>query len=150
MDLLEPKTIALTDSKGKEREFILSKFPAVQGREIIAKYPVSLIMSAFPKIADYDVNEEIMLKMMCFVGINIGDKVQTLSSRVLVNNHVYDWQCLANLEMAMMEYNCAFFHNGKISDFLQSITLEYLPKILETLMDSLAQSSRKEGQPYTN
>lgn len=143
-NLLEPKYITIIDANGKERNFILSKFPAIQGREIIAKYPISNM----PKVGDYNVSEETMCKLMAFVAVDIGTKtdpvIQPLSQRTLIDNHVGDWETLAKLEMAMMEYNCSFFRNGRISDFLNDFALKSLPKILETLMASLGQSSQAE------
>ena len=63
--MIEPKEITVETQKGEKRVYILSKFPAVQGREIIAKYP----LSAMPKLGDYAVNEETMLKLMAFVAV---------------------------------------------------------------------------------
>lgn len=143
MELIEPKNITVADSSGKDRNFIISKFPAVQGREIIAKYPTS----ALPKIGDYAVSEEIMLKLMAFVAVDANGVVQRLDSRALVDSHTGDWECLARIEIAMMEYNCSFFRNGRISDFLSDFALKSLPKILETLMASLGQSSQMTKQP---
>lgn len=142
-ELIEPKNITVIDGNGKEREFIISKFPAIQGREIIAKYPTS----ALPKIGDYVVSEETMLKLMAFVAVNINGVLQQLNSKALIDNHVGDWESLARVEIAMMEYNCSFFRNGRISNFLNDFALKSLPKILETLMASLGQSSPMTKQP---
>lgn len=142
MDLIKPKEFSVTDSDGKEWNFILSKFPAIQGREIIAKYPTT----ALPKIGDYAVNEETMIKLMTFVGVTIGDKVVPLSNRALINNHTGDWETLAKVEMAMMEYNCSFFQNGRISDFLAGFVQMAMVKISEMLMASSVQSSQAEKQ----
>jgi hypothetical protein len=142
--LLDPTPFSITDTAGVVRNFILSKPPAIQAREIIAKYPVSNM----PKLGDYAVSEEIMLKLMCFVAIELpGGIIQRLESRMLVDNHVGDWETLAKIEMAMMEKNCSFFRNGRISDFLNEFALTSLPKILKTLMASLGQSSQTDTQP---
>ncbi len=142
-NLLEPTPFTTTDSAGVVRNFILGKFPAVQGREIIAKYPTSNI----PKLGDYAVSEDIMLKLMSFVAVALpNDIIQPLDSRALVDNHVGDWETLAKIEMAMMEKNCSFFRNGRISDFLNDFALKSLPKILKTLMASLGQSSPTDTQ----
>ncbi len=141
--LLEPKTIKIVDGNGKEKEYTISKFPAIQGREIMAKYPIANM----PKLGDYAVSEEVMLKLMKFVAVDLNGLTQQLESSLLVNNHVSDWEALARLETAMIEYNCSFFRNGWISNFFQEFTQTKLPKILKTLMDSLAQSSPTEKQP---
>ena len=143
MDLIQPKEFSVTDSDGKEWCFILSKFPAVQGREIISKYPTS----ALPKVGDYAINEETMFKLMSFVGVTVGDKVISLSTKALVNNHTGDWETLASVEMAMMEYNCSFFRDGRISSFLTGFVQNAMAKISEILMASSAQSSPAEKQP---
>ena len=142
-DLLEPKEMIIEDEKGRERTYILSKFPAVQGREIIAKYPVSNM----PKIGDYAVSEETMLKLMKFVAVKTGEITQPLISATLVNQHVPDWEVLAKIEMAMMEYNCSFFRDGRILNALQEYAKNITPKILKMLMDLLAQSSQTGKQP---
>jgi hypothetical protein len=144
-DLLEPQDIKI-EHNGKEKTYIISKFPAIQGREIIAKYPVSNM----PKIGDYAISEEVMLKLMCFVAVRLGETIdkpgiiQRLDNKLLVDNHVPSWEVLARIEIAMMEYNCSFFQKGRISNFLNDFVLKYLPKTLETLMASLAQLSQTE------
>ena len=120
---------------GTEKTFILSKFPAIAGREIIAKYPVS----AMPKIGDYSVNEEIMLKLMSYVAIYNNDTVLPLTGRALIDNHCKDWETLAKLEMAMMEYNTSFFLKGRIYDFFQDFAQNTTAKIIEALTVSSAQ-----------
>lgn len=146
MDLLQPKEIILADQDGKEHTYTLSKFPAVDGREIIAKYP----LSALPKLGDYAVSEETMLKLMSYVGVDNGGKILRLSTRALVNNHVPDFETLAKIEMAMMEYNCSFFRDGRISNSLQGFVLKLLESISKTLTPSSAQSSPPAEQPSTN
>lgn len=146
MDLLDPSELTLTGYDGKERVYTLSRFPAVIGREIVAKYPIS----ALPKLGDYQVSEDTMLKLMSFVAVTIGEKQQRLITRALVDNHVPDWETLAKLEMAMMEKNCSFFGNGQGLTSLESFVRKVIGSILSMLTDSLPQSSKTEKQPSTN
>lgn len=140
--MIEPKELEL---EGKT--YILSKFPAIAGREIIAKYPVSNM----PKLGDYGVSEETMLKLMAFVAVkNENGEPLKLTTRALIDNHVGSWETLAKLEWSMMEYNCSFFQNGKVSTFFEGIA-EKLPQLItKILTDSLAQSSVKEKQASKN
>lgn len=134
--LLDPKVVTI-DSK----EFTLSKFPAVAGREIIAKYPTS----GMPKIGDYKVNEETMLKLMSYVAVKLGDHEQRLTTIDLVNNHVGNWETLAKIEIAMMEYNCSFFQNGRVSNFLNDAAQKapaWISKILTDLSERSLQATR--------
>ena len=138
--MLEPKEV-LIDSK----TFVLSKFPAIQGREIVAKYP----LSAMPKIGDYAVNEETMLKLMAFVAVPGvgGNGPLQLTTRALVDNHCGGWETLAKVEWAMMEYNVSFFGNGKASTFFEAIAEKAQAFLSQTLMGLSAQSSGRDKQP---
>ena len=142
--LLQPKEVPIETQTGEKRVYVLSKFPAIQGREIVAKYP----LSAMPKLGDYAVNEETMLKLMAFVAVprESGEPLQ-LTTRGLIDNHVPDWETLARIEIAMMDYNVSFFGNGKGSTFLEAITAKAQAFLSQTLMGLLAQSSEKGKQP---
>lgn len=144
--LLEPKEITITDASGNERSFILSKFPAIQGREIVAKYPTSNM----PKIGDYRVSEETMMKLMAFVAVKVGDTQVNLTTRDMINNHAGDWETLAKIEWEMMEYNCSFFRDGRALNSLQGFVQKTMQSIFKTLMDSSEQSSTPTKPDSTN
>lgn len=141
MTMLEPKEITLKDQSGNERTYMISKFPAIAGREIVTKYPVSNV----PKLGEYQVSEEIMVKAMSFVAAVGADGHETrLTTRALIDNHVPDWETLARLEWAVLEYNVSFFGNGLNSAFFESISQKAVAWISSTLMPLLEQSSRTE------
>lgn len=142
--MIEPKEVEIENPDGTKATYILSKFPAIQGREIIAKYP----LSAVPKLGDYAVNEETMLKLMAFVAVPREDGPPLLlSTRSLVDNHVKSWETLARLECAMLEYNVSFFGNGKGSTFLEAIGKKAQAYLSRMLTDLSAQLSQKGKQP---
>lgn len=138
MELLQPKEIEING-----KTYRISKFPATVGREIIAKYPVSNM----PKIGDYQVSEEIMVKLMSFVEVIAGDRSIRLMTRELINNHVPDWEDLAQLEWEMLQYNCSFLTNGKSLSFLEKLAHLAEQKISEMLTASLGKSSVRAKQP---
>lgn len=146
MNLLEPKLIEING-----RAFIISKYPATVGREIMLKYPLSNI----PKLGDYKAGEEVMYKSLSYTAVpkpkptDIQDCVH-LSTRELLDNHVGDWETLVKLEYAILEYNCSFLQNGLISNFLSDISQNIPQWATKILTDSLQQLSRKEEQPSTN
>lgn len=142
MELLDPSEFVVTAQDGKDYRYTLSKFPAVQGREIVAKYP----LSALPKLGDYQVSEETMLKLMNFVAVDNKGTPLRLSTVALVNNHVPDFETLAKIEMAMMEKNCSFFRDGRLSISLQGFVRNILESISRTLTPSSAQSSQGTEQ----
>jgi hypothetical protein len=137
--MLEPKQIEVNGKK-----FIIHKFPAIEGREIICNYPLTSI----PKVGDYKTNQEIMLKLMKYVSVPINDITIPLSNEALINQHAKDWETLMKLEAAVIEYNCSFFQNGLASTFLSGLAQKVPAWITKTLMDSLEQLSAKE-KPLT-
>jgi hypothetical protein len=141
MPLLEPKEQTFDNPDGSKSTFVLSKFPAVAGRRIVAKYP----LSAVPKLGDYEVNEATMLELMAFVGVpREGAEPLQLTTQALVNSHCKSWETLARVEMAMMEYNCSFFGNGKASSFFEAIARQAQLLISKTLTDLSAQLSGQD------
>ncbi len=140
-NFLHPKDVEIGG-----KVFVLSKFPAVAGREIITQYP----LTAIPKVGEYKANEAMMLKLMCFVGVRTGDKVLALSTRELIDNHIPDWETLAQIEVGMIEYNCSFFGDGRASTFFDGIALKVKEFLTQTLTDSLAQSSQAGKPPSAN
>ncbi len=142
-DLLKPKEITATTLDGETRTYIISRVPAVQAREIMATYP----MSALPKIGDYKVNEQTMLAMMKFVAAQSGDTQVRLETRVLVDNHVPDWEVLFQIEKAMLSYNTSFFTKEKTSDFFGTLKATARQWLIETLTDLSAASSRQTKRP---
>lgn len=114
----------------------IGKWPATVGREIMVKYPLSNL----PKIADYGMSEEIMLKLMRHVEAVMPDgRPMRLETKALIDNHVPDWETLTQIEYASMRHNCSFFRNGKASAFLAEVMSLALTKISETLTASSAQ-----------
>ena len=141
MSLLYPKEVEI----GGKR-FVLSKFPAIAGREIVTQYP----LTAIPKVGEYKANEAVMLKLMGYVGVPNGDRPIMLTTRELIDNHVGDWEILAQLEIAMLEYNCSFFGDGRASTFFDVIARKVTVFLSQTLTASQAQSSQAGKQPSGN
>lgn len=146
MDLIQPKEIQLTDETSATRTYILSKFPAVSGREIVTQYP----LTGLPKIGEYALNEALMLKLMNFVAVPLNGTPTRLSTRALVENHVPSWELLAKIEMEMMAYNCSFFLNGRASTFLSALA-EKVPELISQILTvSLERLSQADKPASTN
>lgn len=140
--LIDPKEITI-EYEGEELKYNISKFPATVGREIISKYPIANM----PKIGDYAVSEDTMLKLMKHVERVYPDRVQELTNKALVDNHVPSWEVLAKLELLMIDYNCSFFRNGKGLDFLKKLQSLAEPKIIEMLTVLSGKLSQAVKQP---
>jgi hypothetical protein len=129
-ELLEPKTVVINNKK-----FILSKFPAIQGRKIISSYP----LTAIPKVSEYKQNEEIMLELMNFVAVDSGGNIQRLSTPDFVNAQTGDWETLVKVELSMIEYNCSFFRDGLVLNIWKDLAQKLPAWISKTLTISLEQ-----------
>ncbi|WP_109880313.1 hypothetical protein [Proteus mirabilis] len=139
--LIKPKEITVIDSDRQQHTFIISRLPATIGREILAKYP----LSNAPKIGDYEVSKEAMLKMMAYVVVEKEGQEIYLKTSTLIDNHVPDGEALIRLELEMLKYNTSFFGNGGSQNFLQYLLGKLsgsLPSIIKTLMASLPSSSQ--------
>ncbi len=139
--LIKPKEITVIDSDRQQHTFIISRLPATIGREILAKYP----LSNAPKIGDYEVSKEAMLKMMAYVAVEKEGQEIYLKISTLIDNHVPDGEALIRLELEMLKYNTSFFGNGGSQNFLQYLLGKLsgsLPSIIKTLMASLPSSSQ--------
>lgn len=113
--MLEPSTV---DFEGKT--FVLGKFPATVGREILLQYPTS----ALPKLGDYKTNHALMLRIMSYVGVQIEgrDTPLMLTTEDLINNQIAQPETLVKLEWAMIQHNFGFFTDGRASGFLDLLT----------------------------
>ena len=142
-EFLEPKQVEIDGCS-----FIISKFPAVEGREIYAKYTSSNI----PKVGQYEASEAIMLKMMTYVQRVPADGTDPvrLQTKALVNNHVPNWEILAKLEWAMLQYNFSFFQNGKALDFFEKLKVLAQSEVTKILTAFLGKSLPAGKQPSKN
>lgn len=97
--MLEPKRVLIKAGDGTEREFVISKFPALAGREIVTQY----LPTAAPKVGEYAANEALVVKMMAFVAAigSDGSEIR-LTTRALIDNHVPDFEALMRLEATML------------------------------------------------
>ena len=145
--LLQPKETAYTDHTGKDHKFILSKFPAVEGREILCQWP----LTALPKVGDYGANQEIMFKLMSYVAVpqKLGAPLR-LVTKELINNHAPDAALLMSIERDMFKYNFGFFLEERALTFFERLMQMIDSKISSMLTDSLLRSSPTEKPPSTN
>lgn len=140
--MIEPKEIEV---KGKK--YIISKMPATVAREVLFKYPTSNL----PKIGDYAVSQEIMLKLMSYVAVVLDDGTELeLKTQTLIDNHVPSAAALILLEKEMFVYNYDFFKDGTASAFLTALEKRAVAKGSEILTTLLGQLSQVAKQPSTN
>ena len=120
-DLIKPfeKTFDLPDGEGS-KTFILSKFPATLGREIVKEWLPSMMPNS-----DYAKSQALMFKIMSHVAVVTDSGAQIrLTTQSLVDNHC-DAELILDIEAAMMEYNFASFRSGKVSEYLKALRLNF-------------------------
>lgn len=145
--LLSPKDLTVNDQDGNPRTYIMSKFPATVGRELVSNY----LTSSIPKVGEYTTNAAMMLKLMSYVAVPVkGGQPLRLVTEALVNNHVPDWETLTSIEIEVMRYNSSFFLHEKISTFFDVIMERLTQKVTEILTGSLRQSSILAKPPSKN
>ena len=140
--MLKPLEIEVKDIDGLFHKFTISRLPAVEGREILAKY----LGGTMPKIGDYKDNHEAMLKMMRFVFVEVDGNLIPLSTPSLIDNHIPDSECLLRLEIEMIRHNTSFFGNAgssNLMDFLLDKIKASIPSKFKTQILLLLQSLQK-------
>ncbi len=137
----DPKEVTVTDIDGNPKTFLVSKMPAWDGLEIIARFPGALVATALPKIADWEIVQQLQLKIMKYVAVVINDKPFPLVTQVLIDQHVSDWSMFIQILKAEVAYNKGFFQQETISNFFADIVQQYKVKISEMLTQSSGQSS---------
>jgi hypothetical protein len=142
-NLIKPKEIEM-DGK----TYILSKFTAETGREILAVFP----LSALPKIGDYKTNKEMALKIYSHIAVPRGPGLAPMPLNMwqLVNQHVDNAITGYKLEKAMIEYNFGFFLEGRVSTFFQDIAQKLPDVATKILMVFWERLSQRNTTPSNN
>lgn len=114
--------------------FNVHKFSPLDGRKILAYYPLSILN----KEHTYNSNEAAMRKLMayCSVGKEAEEQVH-LTDDALINEHVPDWWTLVQLEYACLKYNCSFLEGtdlltvakASMTNALKGLVADHLERI---------------------
>ncbi len=150
----EPKRITIGGNKNEDtgevvggKEYIIHKWSALAGRELITQFPTS----ALPVIGNYKLNEKYCLELMKYVQAVVKDSGQEhlirLDDFAKVDSHIENFKCLMELEKECIFYNCGFFPQGGILNSLIGLIKKHLPQISKTLMGLLPQLSQIKKQP---
>ncbi len=135
--LLEPKSIEINGYK-----FIISKMPCTVAQEVLLRLPAGLI----PLVKNFSQSEEMAFKMLSYCErCYDGQPNVPLISKVVIDNHVPDFDTLIKLEQECVSYNFDFFQNGKVWTFLTKIVSLAESKasgMLTDLLDKLLQADK--------
>lgn len=150
MSLIKPTEVTIKDLDGIERTYRIGRFPALAGLDIVAQIP-----SNFFTLAKQTQRLSQLAMQMCpYAAVDVpldegGSHEVTLSTAALIDNHVPDTQTLALLCFEIMRHNTSFFGSGNQSvlDFLLEKLVDSLPKIIQTLTESLPSLFPSDSQP---
>lgn len=149
MNLIKPTEVTIADLDGVERTYRIGRFPALIGLDIIARVPsnIASLSKQLPRL------RQLVLQMCQYVAVDVpledgGTHEVTLSTTALVDNHVPDGQTLLHLCFEIMRHNTSFFGSGdqSVLDFLLEKLADSLPRITQTLMQSLQSSFPSDSQ----
>lgn len=147
MAFLEPKEITVPTQAGDERTYIIGKFPAVPGLDLL----VRLSSIAADRLSNPQPAIDMIPKLMAYVAVpRDGADPLPLTTAALVNNHVPDWETGLRLLKEVVTYNTSFFREGRGSDFFKKFALSSTLLNSATSMASSAQSSPKDAPPSPN
>jgi hypothetical protein len=100
--LLAPKEVTISG-----KQFLLSKLPAIAGRETLLAYTESMD-SATGEIQFAKVPLEKSLRLISFASVKIGEGWQRLSTDALVNAHISNVGVYMELEKLMLNHSLDF------------------------------------------
>jgi|SRR5882757_1791464 len=139
--MIEPKEIEIENKK-----YILTKFPAFEGMSIMTKLPIS----AVPKLGNHDVCMQTALEILSYVYIPIKDASPLkLSTKELVNCHIKDWETCIKITWEMARYNCSFFTDERLSNFLEEYAQkaqQWSSKTLTRCLQQLSQTIKQHSE----
>ena len=111
MNLIQPKEIEINGKK-----YILSKFPAMDGREIMRRYAILEKQRMNNENSTIEGGDRDLINLvMKYVAISLPDgRPLSLTTETLIDNHVPDWMALTRLEAEIVKYNSDPLDEGRL------------------------------------
>jgi hypothetical protein len=147
IELLDPKEVAVASQDGEEKTYLVSKFPADPGMELVVE--VACIAGGLatnnPNPASMIAIIDKALSYAAVPGAN-GDPIP-LTTAALRKSHIPDWEAKLALFFEVAKHNVGFFRNGRASGSFGMLARILSQKTTGTSMESLAQSFLRGAQP---
>jgi hypothetical protein len=122
------KQVTILDGQANEVVFNVHKFSPLDGRKIIAGYPLALLGSSHT----YASNEEAMRQLLFYCSVTVEGEEEPvhLTDAALVNTHVPDWWTLVQLEFECLKFNCSFLEGQDLYNAAKGVMTELLRNIV--------------------
>ena len=150
IELLDQKEVTVSSQDGEEKTYLVSKFPADPGMELVVD--VACIAGG---LATNNPSPEAMIAVIdkalgyaAIPGPN-GDPIP-LNTAALRRSHIPDWEAKLALFFEVAKHNVGFFRNGRASGSFGVLARILSQKTTGTSTESLVQSLLKGAQPSGN
>lgn len=137
--MIKPKTITVVDIDGDEKQYIITRFPATVGMEILYRLP----SSGIPKIGDFAELKEVRDDIFKYVYAVTENGEISLSTNALIDNHITDGETAYKVMGAMLSYNYQTVGKLTSGGFFDSISGKLLDTARSLLRELSLQSSAK-------
>jgi len=137
--MIKPQEIKVVDMDGEEKTFVITRFPATVGMEILYKLPTS----GMPKIGDFEVLKGVRDDVFKYVYVKVGDTEIPLNTSALINQHLTDGETAYKVMGAMLSYNFESIKKLTSSVSLDSISEKILSTVRNLFQEFYKQSSQK-------
>lgn len=129
------KEVTIANGQGAEVVFTVHKFSPLDGRKIIAGYPLAVLGSSHT----YASNEAAMYQLLfyCSVVVEGEEEPVHLTDPALINEHVPDWWTLVQLEYECLKYNCSFLEGQDLYNAAKNVMTDLLRGIVAERMELL-------------
>lgn len=137
--MLKPKEITVVDIDGEEKKYLITRFPATAGMEILYKLPTAGI----PKIGDFEVLKETRDDIFKYVyAVTDGGEI-ALTTKALIDNHVPDAETAYKVMGAILTYNFQSISKLTSGSLISSMSEKILSVSRKLLTELSASSSPK-------
>ena len=138
--MIKPKALEIIDIDGVERKFIITRFPATVGMEILYRLPTSGV----PNIGDFEALKVVRDDIFKYIYVTTDGGDIALTTHALIDNHVGDAETAVKIMGAILTYNYSFLGKIVSGGFLESVTAK-IPAIASKLLiqfkDALSEKS---------
>lgn len=130
--MIKPKALELTDMDGVTRKFLITRFPATVGMEILYRLPTSGV----PTIGDFEALKVVRDDIFKYIYVQTDGGDIALTTHALIDNHTGDAETAVKLMGQMLIYNYSFLGKLARGDFFDSISAK-IPAIASKLLEQL-------------
>lgn len=140
--MIKPKEITVVDIDGDEKKYIITRFPATVGMEILYRLP----SSGIPKIGDFGELKEVRDDIFKYVYAVTENGEIALTTKALIDNHITDGETAYRIMGSMLSYNYQSVSKLMSGSLISSMSEKVLSVARKLLTELSPQSSEKKAR----